>query len=125
CHRRCPALFLPDLLLPNISQELPHLVANEPCGLKRALIDLCVEQGDQQREFRGRLCSVEKKIVDPNLVSTFQLPLVLQPEVVVGGCGPSCRGSLGPGSPQRQNGRHPHTLRLRAIKRKLCSSSEC
>ncbi|XP_021469265.2 DNA damage-inducible transcript 4 protein [Oncorhynchus mykiss] len=119
----CSKLVLPDPLLHNISRELLHLAASEPCGLKGALIDLCVEQGDQQ----GELCSVEQIAVDHNLVPTFHLTLVLRPEV--GGLWPKVQRLFGGRkavSPQRQSGRH--TLRLstgfRAIKRKLYSSGE-
>ncbi|CAB1312827.1 unnamed protein product, partial [Coregonus sp. 'balchen'] len=110
-------LVLPDLLLPNIGQELLHLAPSEPCSLKGALVDLCVEQGDH------------KITVDPNLVPTFHLTMVLRP--VVGELWPKLQRlfrARGNGSPQRQSGRHTHTLRLstrfRAIKRKLYSSGE-
>ncbi|KAK6293780.1 DNA damage-inducible transcript 4 protein-like [Coregonus clupeaformis] len=123
----CSKLVLPDPLLHNISRELLHLAASEPCGLKGALIDLCVEQGDQQGELGGKLCSVEQIAVDHNLVPTFHLTLVLRPEV--GGFWPKVQRLFGGRvavSPQRQSGRH--TLRLstgfRAIKRKLYSSGE-
>ncbi|XP_010887385.1 DNA damage-inducible transcript 4 protein-like [Esox lucius] len=131
----CTKLVLPDSLLHNIGQELLHLAASEPCGLKGALIDLCVEQLAQQDELGSGLCSVEQIAVDPSLVPTFHLTLVLRPEE--GGLWPKvqrlfgARGAGGPsrtGSAKRQSGKHTHTVRLstgfRAIKRKLYSSGE-
>ncbi|KAG5855481.1 hypothetical protein ANANG_G00049500 [Anguilla anguilla] len=70
---RCSKLLIPHQLLEHIGQELRHLAASEPCGLRGALIDLCVEQDDVCR-------SVEQIAVDPYLVPTFQLTLVLRLE---------------------------------------------
>lgn len=121
---KCSKLVLPGPLLTNIGQELLHLSGSEPCGLKGALIDLCLEQGDQ-----GGLCSVEQIAVDPELVPTFHLTLVLRPEVE--GLWPKVQRLFrGSKYPQTQNvtERHAHTLKLSsgftAIKRKLYSSGE-
>lgn len=73
CALRCSKLLIPENLLEHIGQELLHLAASEPCGLRGALIDLCVEQGDVC-ESMGQLS------VDPYLVPTFQLTLVLRLE---------------------------------------------
>ncbi|KAJ8013834.1 hypothetical protein DPEC_G00033910 [Dallia pectoralis] len=129
----CTKLVLPDSLLHNIGQELLHLSASEPCGLKGALIDLCVEQVEQQDELGSGLCSVEQIAVDPSLVPTFHLTLVLRPEL--GWLWPKVQrlfGAQGAGGPSRTgsakspSGGRTHTLRLstgfRAIKRKLYSS---
>ncbi|XP_026537017.1 DNA damage-inducible transcript 4 protein [Notechis scutatus] len=64
-------LCMPNELVTQVSKELLHLAYREPCGLRGALIDLCVEQ--------GKVChSVEQIAVDPSLVPTFQLMLVLR-----------------------------------------------
>lgn len=117
----CSKLILPDFLLDNISQELLHLASSEPCGLRGALIDLCVDRGDQ-----GPLCAVDQIAVDATLVPTFHVTLVLRLEAR--GLWPKVqklfRGSMSPQTPTR----HQATLRLstsfRAIKRKLYCSGE-
>ncbi|CAB1416738.1 unnamed protein product [Pleuronectes platessa] len=73
CALRCTKLLIPEKLLEHIGQELLHLAASEPCGLRGALIDLCVEHG-AVCESMGQLS------VDPYLVPTFQLTLVLRLE---------------------------------------------
>ncbi|KAL0964573.1 hypothetical protein UPYG_G00325820 [Umbra pygmaea] len=131
----CTKVTLPDSLLQNISQELLHLAASEPCGLKGALIDLGIEQMDEQEEMCSPRCIFEQIAVDPSLVPTFHVTLMLRPEV--GGLWPKVQRlfggalgsgvSAGSGSARRQSGRHTQTLRLssgfRAIKRKLYSSA--
>nr|XP_023663834.1 DNA damage-inducible transcript 4 protein isoform X2 [Paramormyrops kingsleyae] len=104
-------------LLEHIGQELLHLAASEPCGLRGALIDLCVEQQD--------VCqSVEQIAVDPYLVPTFQLTLVLRLDC--GGLWPKIQGLFSAKSPSAPTVRH--ALRLstgfRVIKKKLYSSEE-
>ncbi|XP_023663834.2 DNA damage-inducible transcript 4 protein isoform X2 [Paramormyrops kingsleyae] len=104
-------------LLEHIGQELLHLAASEPCGLRGALIDLCVEQQD--------VCqSVEQIAVDPYLVPTFQLTLVLRLDC--GGLWPKIQGLFSAKSPSTPTVRH--ALRLstgfRVIKKKLYSSEE-
>ncbi|KAF7653526.1 hypothetical protein LDENG_00081780 [Lucifuga dentata] len=118
----CCRLILPDSLLHNISRELLHLSASEPCGLRGALIDLCVDQQDS-------LCTVDQIAVDASLVPTFHVTLVLRSEVS-GLWLKVQRLFKGSKSPQIQatSARHQHTLRLsssfRAMKRKLYSSEE-
>ncbi|XP_034994372.1 DNA damage-inducible transcript 4 protein [Zootoca vivipara] len=68
---RSSRLLMPSQLIAQVSKELLHLAYREPCGLRGALIDLCVEQ--------GKGChSVGQIAVDPGLVPTFQLTLVLR-----------------------------------------------
>lgn len=117
-------LILPDSLLRNISQELLHLAVSEPCGLRGALIDLCVDKGDQ-----GSLCTVDQIAVDATLVPTFHVTLVLRLES--SGLWPKVqklfKGSTSPHMSQLSQ-RHKDTLRLsrsfRAIKRKLYCSGD-
>lgn len=121
---RCSKFTVPDLLLRSLGQELLHLAATEPCGLRGALIDLCVEQPDQQS-----WCSVDQFAVDPDLVPTFHLTLVLRPES--GGIWRKVqklfKGVYVP-SKQSVTVRHTPSLRLStgftAIRRKLYSSEE-
>ncbi|CAL8391066.1 unnamed protein product [Arctogadus glacialis] len=114
-------LILPDRLLHSIGQELIHLAAFEPCGLRGALIDLCVDNGGQ-----GDVCSVEQIAVDASLVPTFHVTLVLRTNT--GGFWPKVQKLFKTNTPQSANARPPKTLRLspsfRAIKRKLYCSGE-
>ncbi|XP_071389496.1 DNA damage-inducible transcript 4 protein-like [Centroberyx affinis] len=116
----CSKLILPDCLLQNIGQELLHLADSEPCGLRGALIDLCVDRGEQ-----GSVCSVDEIAADASLVPTFHVTLVLRPEA--GGLWPKVQ-KLFKGNKSPAFSRHQQTLRLsssfRAIKRKLYSSGE-
>ncbi|KAM9847926.1 DNA damage-inducible transcript 4 protein-like [Aulostomus maculatus] len=119
----CSKLIIPDCLLYNISQELLHLAVSEPCGLRGALIDLCVDRGDL-----GSLCTVDQIAVDATLVPTFQVTLVLRLES--SGLWPKVQKFF-KGSKSTQTSetmRHRNTLRLgtsfRAIKRKLYCSGE-
>ncbi|XP_041804073.1 DNA damage-inducible transcript 4 protein-like [Chelmon rostratus] len=117
----CSKLIIPDFLLHNMSQELLHLAVSEPCGLRGALIDLCVDRGDQ-----GPLCTVDQIAVDASLVPTFQVTLVLRLES--SGLWPKVQKLFkGSKSPQMSAGLQ-NTLRLstsfRAIKRKLYCSGE-
>ncbi|NXP62407.1 DDIT4 protein, partial [Chloropsis cyanopogon] len=51
--------------------ELLRLACSEPCGLRGALLDLCVEH--------GKVChDVGHIAADPAVVPTFQLTLVLR-----------------------------------------------
>ncbi|XP_014910112.1 DNA damage-inducible transcript 4 protein-like [Poecilia latipinna] len=116
----CSKLILPDRLMYNISRELLHLAVNEPCGLRGAVIDLCVERGDQ-----GLLCTVDQIAVDAGLVPTFHVTLVLRLES--GGLWRRVQKLFKGGKPPSATSpRHHKTLRLsrsfRAIKRKLYSS---
>lgn len=114
---RCAKLLIPDKLLEHIGQELLHLAASEPCGLRGALIDLCVEQGD--------VCeSMAQLSVEPYLAPTFQLTLVLRLES--GGLWPKIQGLFSTKSPSTPVVRQ--TIKLstgfRVIKKKLYCSEE-
>nr|XP_040034155.1 DNA damage-inducible transcript 4 protein-like [Gasterosteus aculeatus aculeatus] len=116
----CSKLVLPNLLLHNISQQLLHLAVSEPCGLRGALIDLCVDNGGQ-----GPLCAVDQIAVDASLVSTFHVTLVLRLES--GGLWPKVQ-KLFKGRKSETSARNQGTRRMsknfRAIKRKLyCSGA--
>ncbi|MEQ2243557.1 hypothetical protein ILYODFUR_008158 [Ilyodon furcidens] len=118
----CSKLIIPDCLIHNISQELLHLAVNEPCGLRGAMIDLCVDKGDQ-----GLLCTVDQIAVDPTLVPTFHVTLMLRLESV--GLWPKVQKLFKGGKPpSAMSPRHHKALRLsssfRAIRRKLYSSGE-
>ncbi|XP_018418420.1 PREDICTED: DNA damage-inducible transcript 4 protein [Nanorana parkeri] len=68
---RCSKLLAPDDLLFNLGQELMHLAYSEPCGLRGALIDLCVEN--------GKTChTVAQLEVDTYVVPTFQLTVLFK-----------------------------------------------
>ncbi|XP_070772423.1 DNA damage-inducible transcript 4 protein-like [Enoplosus armatus] len=117
----CSKLILPDCLLHNISQELLHLSVSEPCGLRGALIDLCVDRGDQ-----GSLCTVDQIAVDATLVPTFHVTLVLRLES--SGLWPKVQKLFNSSKLPQTSARHQNTLRMstsfRAIKRKLYCSGE-
>ncbi|XP_020835813.1 DNA damage-inducible transcript 4 protein [Phascolarctos cinereus] len=69
--KRPARLLMPSQLVAQVGKELMRLAYSEPCGLRGALLDVCVEQ--------GKSChSVEQLAVDPSLVPTFQLTLVLR-----------------------------------------------
>ncbi|RXM33796.1 DNA damage-inducible transcript 4 protein [Acipenser ruthenus] len=114
---RCSKLLIPDQLMEHIGQELLHLAASEPCGLRGALINLCVEQSNACQ-------SVEQIAVDPDLVPTFQLTLVLRLES--GGLWPMIQDLFAPRSPSAPILRHALRLNtgFRVIKKKLYSSEE-
>lgn len=117
----CSRVILPDFLLRNINQELLHLASSEPCGLRGAVVDLCVDRGDQ-----GPICALDQIVVDDTLVPTFEVTLVLRLDA--GGLWPKVqklfKGSASPQSPVK----HCDTLRLsssfKAIKKKLYCSGE-
>ncbi|XP_008312770.1 DNA damage-inducible transcript 4 protein [Cynoglossus semilaevis] len=117
CALRCSKLLIPEKLLENIGQELLHLAASEPCGLRGALIDLCVEQ-DMVCESIGQLS------VDPYLVPTFQLTLVLRLES--GGLWPKIQGLFSSKSPSAPVVRQAIKLStgFRVIKKKLYCSED-
>ena len=115
-------LILPDRLLHSVGQELVRLAAFEPCGLRGALIDLCVDKGGQ-----GDVCCVDQIAVDASLVPTFHVTLVLRTDT--GGFWPKVQNLFKTNTtPRSANARRPKTLRLRpsfrAIKRKLYCSGE-
>ncbi|XP_069000714.1 DNA damage-inducible transcript 4 protein-like [Embiotoca jacksoni] len=120
----CSKLTLPDCLLHNISQQLLHLAVSEPCGLRGALIDLCVDRGDL-----GSLCTMDQIAVDPSVVPTFHVTLVLRMES--SGLWPKVQRLFKSSSPPQTCASSPRrrsTLRLspsfRAIRRKLYCSGE-
>ncbi|XP_042253513.1 DNA damage-inducible transcript 4 protein [Thunnus thynnus] len=117
CALRCTKLLIPEKLLEHIGQELLHLAASEPCGLRGALIDLCVEQ--------GAICeSMGQLSVDPYLVPTFQLTLVLRLES--DGLWPKIQGLFSTKSPSTPVVRQAIKLStgFRVIKKKLYCSEE-
>ncbi|XP_056627384.1 DNA damage-inducible transcript 4 protein [Triplophysa dalaica] len=113
----CSKLLIPEKLLEHIGQELVHLSASEPCGLRGALIDLCVERG-------GSCEPVGQIAVDPCLVPTFHLTLVLRLDSK--GLWPKIQGLFTGRSPASPVVRHALKLStgFRVIKRKLYSSEE-
>ncbi|KAM6897194.1 DNA damage-inducible transcript 4 protein [Xenentodon cancila] len=117
CALRCTKLLIPDKLLEHIGKELLHMAASEPCGLRGALIDLCVEQGDVC-ESMGELS------VDPYLVPTFQLTLILRLES--GGLWPKIQGLFSSRSPSTSVVRQAIKLStgFRVVKKKLYSSED-
>ncbi|KAL0964746.1 hypothetical protein UPYG_G00328340 [Umbra pygmaea] len=116
---RCSKLLIPEKLLEHIGEELLHLAASEPCGLRGALIDLCVEQG-------GVCQSMEEIAVDPYLVPTFQLTLVLRLESE--GLWPKIQGLFATKSQSTSSPVKRPAIRLstgfRMIKKKLYSSED-
>ncbi|KTG32368.1 hypothetical protein cypCar_00040991 [Cyprinus carpio] len=113
----CSKLLIPETLLEHIGQELVHLSVSEPCGLRGALVDLCVEQ-DGSCEAVGQIS------VDPYLVPTFQLTLVLRLDSQ--GFWPKIQGLFAGRSPSSPVVRRALKLStgFRVIKRKLYSSEE-
>ncbi len=109
----CSKLHVPEKLLEHIGQELVHLSVSEPCGLRGALVDLCVEQD-------GGYEAVAEISVDPDLVPTFQLTLVLRLDSQ--GFWPKIQG-LFASSPVLRSALKLSTG-FRVIKRKLYCSEE-
>ncbi|NWX51888.1 DDIT4 protein, partial [Steatornis caripensis] len=69
--KRCSRLLMPAQLVAQVRTELLRLACSEPCGLRGALLDLCVEHGKGCHDV-GHI------VVDPAVVPTFQLTLVLR-----------------------------------------------
>lgn len=69
--QRCSRLLMPAQLVAQVRTELLRLACSEPCGLRGALLDLCVEHGKACHDV-GHIA------VDPAVVPTFQLTLVLR-----------------------------------------------
>ncbi|KAK2876026.1 hypothetical protein QQF64_005215 [Cirrhinus molitorella] len=113
----CSKLLIPEKLLEHIGHELVHLSVSEPCGLRGALVDLCVEQ-DGTCEAVGQIA------VDPYLVPTFQLTLVMRLDSK--GFWPKIQGLFTGRSPSSPVVRRALKLStgFRVIKRKLYSSEE-
>ncbi|XP_072484329.1 DNA damage-inducible transcript 4 protein [Notamacropus eugenii] len=115
--KRPARLLMPSQLVAQVGKELMRLAYSEPCGLRGALLDVCVEQ--------GKSChSVEQLAVDPSLVPTFQLTLVLRldsrlwPKIQgLFSAGPS---SFAPGFSQSLT----LSTGFRVIKKKLYSSEQ-
>lgn len=116
CTLHCSKLLIPNKLLEHIGTELAQLAVSEPCGLRGALIDLCVQQGE--------MChSISQIAADPCLVPTFQLTLVLRPES--GGIWPKIQGLFAAKSSSTSpRGALKLCTGFRVIKRKLYSSEE-
>ncbi|XP_066521291.1 DNA damage-inducible transcript 4 protein [Hoplias malabaricus] len=117
CTLHCSKLLIPEKLLEHIGEELVHLAASEPCGLRGALIDLCVEQGDKCQNA-GQIAA------DPYVVPTFQLTLILRLESE--GFWPKIQGLFATKSMSASAVRHALKLStgFRVIKKKLYSSEE-
>uniref|UniRef100_A0A8C3EK59 DNA damage-inducible transcript 4 protein n=3 Tax=Corvus TaxID=30420 RepID=A0A8C3EK59_CORMO len=69
--KRCSRLLMPAQLQEQVRTELLRLACSEPCGLRGALLDLCVEHGKACHDV-GHIAA------DPAVVPTFQLTLVLR-----------------------------------------------
>ncbi|XP_074092477.1 DNA damage-inducible transcript 4 protein [Macrotis lagotis] len=115
--KRPARLLMPGQLAAQVGKELLRLAYSEPCGLRGALLDVCVEQ--------GKSChSLEQLALDPSLVPTFQLTLVLRldsrlwPKIQgLFSAGPS---SFAPGFSQSLS----LSTGFRLIKKKLYSSEQ-
>ncbi|KAL7889969.1 hypothetical protein AOLI_G00022270 [Acnodon oligacanthus] len=100
-------LLVPHQLLEHIRQELLHLAAGEPCGLRGALIDLCIENN-------GFYQSVGQLSVDQGTVPTFHITFLLRPDL----------GGLWPKFTRRLSNSIRLSTCFTAVKRKLYSSAE-
>lgn len=120
----CSRVLVPDSLLDHVGQELVHLAASEPCGLRGALVELCVDGGEP---WSPR--TVDEIAVVGALVPTFHVTLVLR--AGASGLWPEVRRFF-IGSRSQQTcetaARRRRSLRLksgfRAVKRKLYCSGE-
>nr|XP_034380471.1 DNA damage-inducible transcript 4 protein-like [Arvicanthis niloticus] len=115
--RRPERLLMPSQLVSQVGKELLRLAYSEPCGLRGALLDVCVEQ--------GKSChSVAQLALDPSLVPTFQLTLVLRLDSrlwpKIQGLLSSANSSLVPGYSQSLT----LSTGFRVIKKKLYSSEQ-
>lgn len=100
-------LVAPHVLLERISQELLQLAATEPCGLRGALIDVCVDNSKSHQ-------SVAQISVDPDIVPTFHLTFLLRMDV----------GGLWPKFTSRLSNTVKLSTSFTVVKRKLYSSEE-
>lgn len=100
-------LLVPHQLLEHIGQELLHLAAGEPCGLRGALIDLCVENNKSDQ-------SIGQLSVDPYTVPTFHLTFLLRPDL----------SGLWPRFTKRLSNSVRLSTGFTVVKRKLYSSGE-
>lgn len=111
----CSKLLIPVQLLEHIGSELVQLASSEPCGLRGALVDVCVQQGETIQNA-GQIAA------DPCVVPTFQLTLVLRPES--GGIWPKIQGLFASKSSPAMRRVLKLSTGFRVIKRKLYSSEE-
>lgn len=114
--RRPARLLMPAQLVSQVGKELLRLAYSEPCGLRGALLDICVEQ--------GKSChSVGQLALDPSLVPTFQLTLVLRLDSRLW---PKIQGLFSSNSPFVPGFSQSLTLStgFRVIKKKLYSSEQ-
>lgn len=100
-------LVVPHVLLERIGHELLQLAATEPCGLRGAIIDVCVDKSKSPQ-------SVGQISVDPDIVPTFHLTFLLRLDV--GGLWPKFTSKLSK-SVKLSTG-------FTVLKRKLYSSEE-
>ncbi|NXC51331.1 DDIT4 protein, partial [Penelope pileata] len=114
--QRCSRLLMPAQLAAQVRTELLRLACSEPCGLRGALLDLCVEHGKACHDV-GHIA------VDPAVVPTFQLTLVLRLDSRLW---PKIQGLLA--SAPALSPRFSQSLRLstgfRVMKKKLYSSEQ-
>ncbi|MCI4376403.1 hypothetical protein PGIGA_G00188010 [Pangasianodon gigas] len=100
-------LIVPHVLLERIGQELLQLAATEPCGLRGALIDVCVDNSKSHQ-------SVGQIAVDPDIVPTFHLTFLLRLDL----------GGLWPKFTSRLSNSVKLSTGFTVVKRKLYSSEE-
>lgn len=100
-------LEVPHVLLERISQELLQLAATEPCGLRGAIIDVCVDN-------TKTLQSVGQISVDPDIVPTFHLTFSLRLDL----------GGLWPKFTSRLRNSVKLSTGFTVLKRKLYSQEE-
>ncbi|TSK22751.1 DNA damage-inducible transcript 4 protein [Bagarius yarrelli] len=100
-------LVLPHVLLERIRQELLHLAATEPCGLRGAIVDVCVDNSKTHQSL-GQIS------VDPDIVPTFHLTFLLRLDV----------GGLWPKFTSRLSNSVKMSTGFTVVKRKLYSSEE-
>ncbi|KAG7334047.1 hypothetical protein KOW79_002454 [Hemibagrus wyckioides] len=100
-------LVVPHLLLERIGQELLQLAATEPCGLRGAIVDVCVDNSKSHQ-------SVGQISVDPDIVPTFHLTFLLRLDL----------GGLWPKFTSRLSNSVKMSPGFTVVKRKLYSSEE-
>lgn len=100
-------LVVPHVLLERIGQELLQLAATEPCGLRGAIIDVCVDNSKSPH-------SVGQISVDPEIVPTFHLTFLLRMDL----------GGLWPKFTSRLCNSVKLSTGFTVLKRKLYSSEE-
>ncbi|XP_062852250.1 DNA damage-inducible transcript 4 protein-like [Trichomycterus rosablanca] len=103
----CSRLDVPHVLLERIGHELQHLAATEPCGIRGAIIDVCIDKSKKHQ-------SVGQISVDPDIVPTFQLTFLLRLDL----------GGLWPKFTSRLSNSVKLSPGFTVVKRKLYSSEE-